>query len=149
MNLSNLVHELSLVGSFSYNVNTGESNPSNGYMVSLPECEKEFCFDKFDSRDLKHYYFTYSEIFADQKVFFVGNFDGDKVCLNANINIQNLEDAIYLGMSNRKKVIFDCSNNRKISLPPPQVSGTNFQNRTYNELKARQLAYLIQTTGLE
>lgn len=149
MNLSNLVHELALTGGFSYNVNTGESNPLTGYMVSLSGCEQQFFFDDFDNRDLKNYFFSHSEQFAKQEVFFGGWLDGNVVYLDASINIQDLEEAIFLGISNNQKAIFDCENNKSIVLPSPQTSGTMTQNNTYNQLKAKQLAYLIQTTGLE
>ena len=149
MNLNTLVHELSLTGGFSYNVNTGESNPPTGYMVSLLGFEEQFHFDEFDNKDLKHYFFTNSEQFYRQDVFLGGWVDDNLVYLDVSVNIKNLETAIYTGICNSQKSIYDCANKNYINLPLPQMSGTMSQNRTYNRLKAKQLAFLIETTGVE
>jgi hypothetical protein len=143
MNLSNLVHELALTGGFSYNVNTGESNPSNGYMVSLLGNEQQFFFDDFDNKDLKNYFFSHSEQLAKPESFLGGWLDGNRVYLDVSINIQDIENAIYTGICNSQKSIYDCANKNYINLPLPQMSGTMTQNRTYNRLKAREIAYQV------
>mgnify|MGYP004705065687 FL=1 len=40
MNLLKLTNEIALKGGVSYNLNTGEMNPSAGFMVSFEEFEK-------------------------------------------------------------------------------------------------------------
>jgi RNAse (barnase) inhibitor barstar len=149
MNLSTLFSELSLTGGFSYNTTTGESNPTTGYMVSLCDCEQQFYFDDFENKDIKNYFVRYVNSLSDENSFLGGWVHDNKVYLDVSINIPNLEDAIYYGMNNDQDAIWDCANNKEIILPLPQKSGTMTQNKTYNEMKARQLAYLIQTTGLE
>jgi hypothetical protein len=149
MNLSTLFSELSLTGGFSYNTTTGESNPTIGYMVSLRDCEQQFYFDDFENKDIKNYFFRYVHSLSDENSFLGGWVHDNKVYLDVSINIPNLEDAIYYGMYNDQDAIWDCANNKEIILPLPQKSGTMTQNKTYNEMKAKQLAYLIQTTGLE
>ena len=149
MNLSNLFYELALNDGFSYNVNTGESNPTTGYMVSLRDCEQQFYTDDFESKDIKNYFVRHVNVLSDESSFLGGWVHDNKVYLDVSINIPNLEDAIYYGMCNDQDAIWDCANNKEIILPLPQKSGTMTQNKTYNEMKARQLAYLIQTTGLE
>jgi hypothetical protein len=150
MNLSTLIHELALTGGFSYNVNTGESNPTTGYMVSVAGCEEQFFYDNdFDNKDLKHYFFRNSEKLSSQEAFLGGWLNENRVYLDVSINIQDLEEAILYGIIGGQKAIWDCVNSREIVLPSPQRSGTMTQNKTYNEMKAKQLAYLIQTTGVE
>ena len=149
MSLNNLVHELALAGGFSYNVNTGESNPNTGYMVSLAGYEEQFYFDDFDNRDLKNYFFKHSVQFAKEESFLGGWLTDNVVYLDASINILDLETAIYTGIINEQVAIYDCENNKTITLPSPQTSGTMTQNKTYNLMKAKQLAFLIETTGVE
>ena len=149
MSLNNLVHELALAGGFSYNVNTGESNPKTGYMVSLAGYEEQFYFDDFDNRDLKNYFFKHSVQFAKEESFLGGWLTDNVVYLDVSINILDLETAIYVGIINEQVAIYDCENNKTITLPSPQTSGTMTQNKTYNLMKAKQLAYLIETTGVE
>lgn len=149
MNLSTLFSELSLTGGFSYNTTTGESNPTTGYMVSLRDHEQMFYFDDFENKDIKNYFVRHVNVLSDESSFLGGWVNENQVYLDVSINIPNLEDAIYYGIIGGQKAIWDCVNSREIVLPSPQRSGTMTQNKTYNEMKARQLACLIQTTGIE
>jgi len=149
MNLSTLFSELSLTGGFSYNVTTGESNPTTGYMVSLRDCEQQFYFDDFENKDIKNYFVRHVNVLSDESSFLGGWVNENQVYLDVSINIPNLENAIYYGMYNHQNAIYDCANNKTIFLPEPQTSGTMTQNKTYNEMKAKQLAHLIQTASLE
>ena len=149
MNLSTLFSELSLTGGFSYNATTGSFNPSTGYMVSLAGFEEQFYFDDFENKDIKQYFVRHVKQLCKDESFLGGWVDGNQVFLDVSINIDDLETAIYTGIMNDQVAIFDCANQRVITLPSPQRSGTMTQNRTYNEMKAKQLAFLIETTGLE
>ena len=149
MNLSILFSELSLTGGFSYNATTGSFNPSAGYMVSLTGFEEQFYFDDFENKDIKQYFVRHVKQLCKDESFLGGWVDGNQVFLDVSINIDDLETAIYTGIMNDQLAIFDCANQRVITLPSPQRSGTMTQNRTYNEMKAKQLAFLIETTGVE
>ena len=149
MNLSTLFSELSLTGGFSYNATTGSFNPSTGYMVSLAGFEEQFYFDDFENKDIKQYFVRHVKQLCKDESFLGGWVDGNQVCLDVSINIDDLKTAIYTGIMNDQVAIFDCANQRVITLPSPQRSGTMTQNRTYNEMKAKQLAFLIETTGVE
>lgn len=149
MNLSTLFSELSLTGGFSYNATTGSFNPSTGYMVSLAGFEEQFYFDDFENKDIKQYFVRHVKQLCKDESFLGGWVDGNQVFLDVSINIDDLETAIYTGIMNDQVAIFDCANQRVITLPSPQRSGTMTQNRTYNEMKAKQLAFLIETTGVE
>lgn len=149
MNLSTLFSELSLTGGFSYNATTGSFNPSTGYMVSLAGFEEQFYFDDFENKDIKQYFVKHVKQLCKDESFLGGWVDGNQVFLDVSININDLETAIYTGIMNDQVAIFDCANQRVITLPSPQRSGTMTQNRTYNEMKAKQLAFLIETAGVE
>lgn len=149
MNLSTLFSELSLTGGFSYNATTGSFNPSTGYMVSLAGFEEQFYFDDFENKDIKQYFVKHVKQLCKDESFLGGWVDGNQVFLDVSINIDDLETAIYTGIMNDQVAIFDCANQLVITLPSPQRSGTMTQNRTYNEMKAKQLAFLIETTGVE
>lgn len=149
MNLNTLVHELALTGGFSYNVNTGEGNPSTGYMVSLLGFEDQFYFDDFDSKDLKNYFAKYASQLSKEESFLGGYVNDNVVFLDVSIKIDDLEQAIYTGIINEQNAIHDNASNKTIFLPKPQKSGTMTQNRTYNLMKAKQLAYLMESTGVK
>jgi len=149
MNLNNLVHELALESGFSYNITTGECNPKAGYMVSLLGFEEQYYFDDFDNKDLKNFVAKNAIHLHNDNRFVGGWINDNKVYLDISINVEDLESAVYIGMHNNQKAIFDCANNKAITLPSPQRSGTMTQNKTYNEMKAKQLAFLIETTGVE
>jgi hypothetical protein len=148
MNLSTLFSELSLTGGFSYNVTTGSFNPSTGYMVSLAGFEEQFYFDDFENKDINQYFVKHVRQFCKEESFLGGWVDGNQVYLDVSININDLETAIYTGIINDQAAIFDCANQQTIKLPLPQKSGTMTQNRTYNEMKAREMAYQISLSKL-
>ena len=149
MNLSTLFSELSLTGGFSYNATTGSFNPSTGYMVSLAGFEEQFYFDDFENKDIKQYFVKHVKQLCKDESFLGGWTEDNRVYLDVSINIDDLETAIYTGIINDQAAIFDCANQQTIKLPSPQKSGTMAQNKTYNEMKAKQLAHLIQTASLE
>jgi len=118
-------------------------------MVSLNGFEEQLYFDDFDNKDLKNF-IAKNAIHLHNDNRFVGGWVNDnKVYLDISVSIEDLESAIYIGMHNNQKAIFDCANSKTIILPSPQRSGTMTQNKTYNEIKAKQLAFLVETTGVE
>ena len=146
MNLSNLFYELALNNGFSYNINTGESNPTTGYMVSLSGFEELFYFDDFESKNITNYIAKHINKLSDEQCFLGGWVTENQVFLDVSINLQDLELAILYGINGDQQSIFDCANNKTIELPSPQRSGTMTQNKTYNDMKAKQLAFTIKTT---
>lgn len=149
MNFKTLVNELSLTGGFSYNAITGESNSATGYMVSLNGYEEQFDFNDVDNNTIRNYFLNHLDSLNKEEAFLGGWVDNNKVYLDVSVNISDLETAIYTGIMNNQKAIYDCANKRSINIPAPQTSGTMTQNRTYNVLKAAQLAYIMEQTGIE
>ncbi len=140
MNLTNLVDELGLTGGFSYNITTGESIPSSGYMVSLHGYEMVIPSDIFHAKDIRDYVSNNASQLYREDLFMGGWIKDDKVYLDVSVNIPDLETAVYTGMVNNQHSIYDVVNKISLMLPSPQRSGTMSQNRTYNARKAKDFA---------
>jgi hypothetical protein len=151
LNLRTVLDEIFLEGGVSYNVTTGEVNPKSGYMVSILGFEKQFNVDTIKADDLRDYVSTNAHNLWGENRFIGGWIDKDtnKVVLDISVNIIDVTQACYTGIINKQKCIYDCSSKRTISLPMPQTSGTETQKKEYAKMKARQLAYLLETTGIE
>ena len=151
LNLKTVLEEIFLEGGISYNITTGEVNPKSGYMVSILGFEKQFDADKISDKDIKEYISENAyELWGENR--FVGAWldkDTYKVVLDISVNITDVTNACYTGIINKQKCIYDCSNKRNISLPAPQTAGTEVQQKEYAKMKAQQLAYLLETTGVE
>lgn len=151
LNLKTVLDEIFLEGGVSYNITTGEVNPKTGYMVSILGFEKQYDVDTINANDLREYVLknAYGLWGSDR---FVGGWldkDTNKVVLDVSVNITDVTNACYTGIINKQKCIYDCSNKRNISLPAPQTAGTEVQKKAYAKMKAEQLAYLLETTGVE
>ena len=149
VNLRKVLDEILLEGGISYNLNTGQANPKTGFMVSILGYEKEFDLDKVTAEDIKDYTISNIDALWGKDRFLGGWKDNDKVVLDISVNIEDMTRACYTGIINNQKCIYDCSNKRYISLPSPQTAGTETQKRSYAKMKAEQLAYLLETTGVE
>lgn len=149
LNLRTVLEEILLEGGISYNITTGEANPKTGYMVSILGFEKQIDLDKITEQDIKDYALTNANELWGSSRFLGGWKDDNKVVLDISVNIDNVTQAYYTGIINNQKCIYDCSNKRTISLPSPQTSGTEAQKKAYAKMKARQYAFLLETTGVE
>ena len=151
LNLKTVLDEIFLEGGVSYNVTTGEVNPKSGYMVSILGFEKQYDLDTINANDLREYVLDNAyDLWGENR--FVGGWidkDTNKVVLDISVNITDMTNACYTGIINKQKCIYDCSNKGYISLPSPQTSGTETQQKAYAKMKAQQLVYLIETTGVE
>jgi hypothetical protein len=149
VNLRKVLEEILLEGGVSYSITTGEANPKTGYMVSILGFEKQIDLDKVTDADIAEYVSDNAHQLWGSNRFLGGWKDGDKVVLDISVNIDNVTQAYYTGIINHQKCIYDCSNKRYISLPSPQTSGTETQQKAYAKMKAEQYAFLIETTGVE
>lgn len=151
MNLRKLRDEIFLEGGVSYNITTGQVNPESGYMVSIRGYEESFNIDEFSDKDIQRYTLKYADMLSDASKYIGGWLDRDNynVVLDVSINIEDIKYACYVGIINKQNYIYDCSNKRDVPLPSPQTSGTETQQKAYAKMKAEQLAYLLETTGVE
>ena len=149
VNLRKVLDEILLEGGVSYSVTTGEANPKTGFMVSILGFEKQFDLDQVNHNDILEYISDNAFQLWGSNRFLGGWKDGNKVVLDISVNIENVTQAYYTGIINHQKCIYDCSTKRYISLPSPQTSGTETQQKAYAKMKAEQYTYLLETTGIE
>lgn len=148
MNLIKFIEESLQNGGGSYNITTGEYNPTDGYMVSMSGYEVVVNLNNFNNATIDKYIKDNIERLTDENNFIGIWVDRGEVYLDVSTKINNLKRACYVGIINNQKAIYDNKAGIAIHLPSPQRSGTDAQNRAYNEMKAEQLAYLIEGTGM-
>jgi hypothetical protein len=143
MNLQKFLSEVLKNNGGSYNITTGESNPTDGYMVSLPNREWVFNADDLCTNSLKEYIIDNAEELSSDKSFVGLWIDNNKAYIDVSVKYDDLETACYVGIINDQKAIYDNANAVAIHLPTPQRSGTMTQQRTYNYMAAQKAAGLI------
>jgi hypothetical protein len=137
MNLRNLLKEINDNGGVSYNITTGDYNPTNGYMVSLPGYEATFTKEYLNEQLIKDYILKNIELLASSNDYYLGGWtENDLVYLDISVKVEGLFKACYSGIVNDQKAIFDNANAVAIHLPSPQKAGTFTQQATYNKQAA-------------
>jgi hypothetical protein len=140
MNLQTFLSEALKNNGGSYNITTGESNPTDGYMVSLPNNELVIDANDLCATILSEYIINNAEELSSDKSFVGLWIDNGKAYLDVSVKYDDLETACYVGIINDQKAIYDNANAVAIHLPTPQRSGTMTQQRTYNRMAAEQTA---------
>jgi len=142
MNLRNLLKEINDNGGVSYNFTTGDYNPTDGYMVSLPDYE--MAFDKVNEQDIKDYIIENIGVLSGDNAYFGAWADRDIIYFDVSVKVDDLYEACYSGIVNEQLAIYDNANAVAIHLPTPQKSGTFTQQATYNKQAADRVveAYL-------
>ena len=143
MNLRKFLSEVLKNGGGSYNITTGESNPTDGYMVSLPNNELVIDADDLCATVLTEYIINNAEELFSENSFVGLWIDNGKAYLDVSVKYNDIEAACYVGILNDQKAIYDNANAVAIHLPTPQRSGTMTQRRTYNYMAAKKAAGLI------
>lgn len=143
MNLQTFLSEVLKNNGGSYNITTGESNPTDGYMVSLPNNELIIDADDLCTTILSEYIMTNIEELCSDKSFVGLWIDNGKAYLDVSVKYNDIEAACYVGILSDQKAIYDNANEVAIHLPTPQRSGTMTQRRTYNYMAAKKAAGLI------
>ena len=143
MNLQTFLSEVLKNNGGSYNITTGESNPTDGYMVSLPNNELIIDADDLCATVLSEYIMTNIEELCSDKSFVGLWIDNGKAYLDVSVKYNDIETACYVGILSDQKAIYDNANAVAIHLPTPQRSGTMTQRRTYNYMAAKKAAGLI------
>jgi hypothetical protein len=138
LNLRTVLEEIFLEGGISYNITTGEVNPTTGFMVSILGFEKQFDADKVSDKNIKDYVSENADQLWGGNRFLGAWLDKDtyKVVLDISVNITDVTNACYTGIINKQKCIYDCYTKNYISLPSPQTCGTETQKKEYNKQAA-------------
>jgi hypothetical protein len=143
MNLQTFLSEVLKNNGGSYNITTGESNPTDGYMVSLPNNELFINADDLCATVLSEYIINNAEELSSNESFVGLWIDNGKAYLDVSYKYNDIETACYVGIISDQKAIYDNANAVAIHLPTPQRSGTMTQRRTYNYMAAKKAAGLI------
>ena len=138
MNLRNLLKEINDNGGVSYNFTTGDYNPTDGYMVSLPDYE--MTFDKVNEQDIKDYIIENIGVLSGDNSYFGAWVDQNLIYFDVSVKVDDLYEACYSGIVNEQLAIYDNANAVAIHLPTPQKSGTFTQQATYNKEAAKAIA---------
>lgn len=138
MNLKKVIDIANKIGGITYNINTGEVNPTDGYMVSIQHTEVK-CTELNDLI-LRGFIEANIERLSQDK-YYLGLWHNDNVWhYDVAENIDDKFDAIFCGIMREQKAIWDCKNGTEIELPMPQKAGTETQKRDYAFIKSMQLA---------
>ena len=140
MNLMHLTGILEDAGHFAYNYNTGEFDPGNGYIVHMNYAKLGYDFDNFNDKNIKDFINTNATKLAQPNAYITGYLDENIVWLDVSLIFEDLERALYVGIINNQKVIYDVVNHVEIELPTPQRTGTETQKKSYNSKQAEDLA---------
>lgn len=143
MNLRNFLSEVLKNNGGSYNITTGESNPTDGYMVSLPNNELAIDANDLCANVLREYIIDNADDLYSENSFVGLWIDNGNAYLDVSVKYNDLETACYVGILSDQKAIYDNANAVAIHLPTPQRSGTMTQQRTYNYMAAKKAAGLI------
>jgi hypothetical protein len=143
MNLQTFLSEALKNNGGSYNITTGESNPTDGYMVSLPNNELVIDANDLCATILSEYIINNADELSEDNAFVGLWIDNGKAYLDVSVKYDDLETACYVGIINDQKAIYDNANAVAIHLPTPQRSGTMTQQRTYNRMAAQKAAGLL------
>ncbi len=128
MNLVQFIELANEIGGGSYNLNTGEVNPKNGFMVALPF---EQIHGEVNKNNVSQYITQNAERLTAADRFFGLWCDNEKWYFDVSENVARLSDAIRLGMQYDQLAIWDCENAVSIELPKRQTAGTLAQQKAY------------------
>ena len=101
---------------FSYNINTGDHNPDQGFMVSIKGYEETAP----SGCDLiafgRSYFLRHAEQLADPNYYMGCWVNAGRFVFDISENIQFLETAIELGNMNNQEAIWDCASGSEYRL---------------------------------
>jgi hypothetical protein len=102
------MNEIGLTGGISYNLNTGEINPKEGYMVSL--ADHEHLVSVIDEETVRDYISQHANALAKENAFFGVWRDGKEFVLDVSEHYEKKRDAVFHAIVRKQKAIWDCLN---------------------------------------
>lgn len=116
MNIRKFMDTAKANGGGSYNLNTGEFNPTHGYMVSLEGHEQRH--STWDDDTLLKYIASKAEHLAEPNNYIGVWHDTtrDEWCFDVSQNLEDKLEAVQVGLSRRQQAIWDCANADEIAL---------------------------------
>lgn len=107
-----LLNEIRLAGGVTYNINTGEMNPREGYMVSLPNHEQTVSI--LDEETIRTYIQNHLNDLSKDNAYFGCWFDGNDYILDVSENFERKRDAVFYAIVRKQKAIWDCAKRDEI-----------------------------------
>lgn len=141
MNIRDFVKQIENGGA-SYNIHTNELNPKEGYFVSLPDKGEVVPFDEKLTLIVSMYIHRVSEFLVNNPEVFLGGWltkDTNEVHLDCSVQIMDKREAIEKGIAWGQLAIYDAAKGEDIKLPTPQRTGTDYQKRSYIQMKINEL----------
>ena len=139
MNLQHFFNDVLHNGGASYNITTGEYNPTNGYFVSVPKHKQKIPLNEFTQQTVKDFISKNSEFLTETYTFLGGLVKGDIVYLDVTNQFKDKRFALTLAYNSGQMAVLDANNGKDIELPTPQLSGTFTQQRSYMFQKIDEL----------
>lgn len=103
-----------------YNLVTGETNPTQGYMVSLPD--REVREEVLTPENLIRFIAINADKLAENNKY-LGIWQDGNWCLDVSANITHKEEAIKLAKKWNQKAIWDCEKKEAIELKATESCG--------------------------
>lgn len=104
-NLLKVLNLIRLEGGVSYNLNTGEVNPPDGYMVSLAKHETRV--KQIDESELRRYIRAKAHLLAPPNRYLGVWHDGEDYVLDVSELVESREVALLFGKNRKQQAIWD------------------------------------------
>lgn len=109
-----LVNEIRLKNGVSYNINTGDQNPPDGYMVAIADHEETF--PVIDEEIISDYIKRHSTLLAKDDAYFGCWFDGHDYVLDVSEHYERKRDALFWAIVRKQRAIWDCARRDEINV---------------------------------
>jgi hypothetical protein len=141
MNLRKILDKCNADGGVTYNIYSGEYNPTSGYMVSLFGRGAMISGTSHSEAQLANFIHANIDKLANED-YYVGLWKPSSGQTDADVSIliEDLTAACEFGINNNQQAIYDNARGYTISLPTPQRTGTMTQRKTYATVAARATA---------
>lgn len=116
INYLRLINEIRLADGVSYNVNTQELNPVEGYMVSIPGHEETV--STIDEETVASYIKKHSTALAKPNSFFGCWYDGHGYVLDVSERYERKRDAVFYALMYNQRAVWDCARRDEIRVNP-------------------------------
>jgi hypothetical protein len=113
MNMRKFILTALTNGGGSYNLFTGETDPPDGYMVSLKGHEQRV--DKIDWEVVRNYVSNHAFALTRPDAYF-GLWESDQWVMDVSINELDLNKAIELAIEHDQETIWDCAAKQVIQI---------------------------------
>lgn len=118
-NLLKILNLIRIDGGVSYNINTGEANPTNGFMVGTG---KGLILLHYVDKDVLSQFVKENAFELSKDNMFVGVwFDGNNYVLEVSENIKTKRDAVFFGIVRKQKSIWDCAKQDEIKIKSKEI----------------------------